>query len=144
MPASRADMTIEFEASNCVLPACVKGLIRSRIVAAIEQPVLSGDVAGMNRAEEGTGSTELRRLAEAACRILRRQFRRGFIAGLLLYLRCVADEAFQPVCGKGAGQQIVDGNVPAHRLAREACDETGQARTRAVRKPKHFDRRFDG
>src|SRR5215211_7697875 len=107
-------------------------LVRPRILPAVHQQVLAGDVARMRAAQEGAGGTEFLRRAEAAGRV-------HLGTGLELFLVALAAlggaglvGAAQAVGVEGTRQQAVDGHAMTHRDARHAGNEAGEAAPRAV------------
>ena len=104
-------------------PACSE---RPGVGAAVDQQVLRGDVAGVDRAQKRTELAELVGIAEA-------QRGDGVTCGLLdLRQRQVAslgssgEVGRQPVGGEPAGQDIVDRHALAGHGPRHAADEAGQ------------------
>src|SRR4051794_1982893 len=110
-------------------------LERARECAAVEQEVLARDVAGLRAAKVGAGIAEFLDRAEAAGRVGLGANLSELVRRLSRLLRVELEVAAQPVGLERAGQEIVDGHVLAHGLAREAGDEPGQAGARAVREP---------
>src|SRR5947207_13308275 len=98
------------EETPCLVPPQQR-LVRPRILPAVHQQVLAGDVARMRAAQEGAGGAELLRRAEAAGRV-------HLGAGLELLFVALAAlggarlvGAAQAVGVERARQQAVDGDA---------------------------------
>src|ERR1700730_15574958 len=96
---------------------------RCRVRSAVEQNVLTGDVAGMDAAQKSTGLPELRGSAESLGGNLRHGLRGrrglwfpGFLGG-------IGEAVAQALGVETARQQIIDGDV----LVREFAGHSGPA-----------------
>src|SRR5882757_2772184 len=119
-----------------------KRSVRARILPAIHQQVLAGDVARMHAAQEGAGSAEFLRRAEAAGRV-HLGARLEFVLVALAALGSARPVgAAQAVGVEGTRQQAVDGYTAAHRDASDAGDEAGEAAARTVAEAQNVDRRL--
>lgn len=113
-------------------------------MAAVEQQVLAGHVAGMDAAEKGAEGAELVGGPEAACR----NAPAALLADGLGALRRGPGGGIQGLAQalgiEGSGQQVVDRHVaPGQvRLAGQAGDEAGQAAARAIGEAENVDRRL--
>src|SRR5580704_7321681 len=117
-------------------------LIRPRVLAAVHQQVLAGDVARVRAAQEGTGRAEFLGRAEAAGRV-----RLG--AGSVLLVIALAAlggarlvGAAQAIGVERAGQQAVDGHTMTDGDTGHAGHEAGETAPRAVAQPQYVDRRL--
>ncbi|SOY55961.1 hypothetical protein CBM2585_A60166 [Cupriavidus taiwanensis] len=97
----------------------------------------------MAAAQEGAGGAELGGLAEAARRVGRGAALRHFLDAQAGLLRAAFHGLEQAVGIERAGQQVVDGDAVLRHFARDAGNEAGQARARAVGQAQHIDRRLD-
>ncbi|EMP77871.1 cell wall surface anchor family protein [Burkholderia pseudomallei MSHR1043] len=126
-------------------PARLKSVSKcAGIRAAVEQPVLPGDVARMDTAEERARRAELVRRAEALRRNFLRAPRAQLVDGRALRLRRRGERRRDPVGVEEARQQVVDRHVVLGHLAREPRDEAREPRARAVGQREHVDRRLHG
>ena len=87
----------------------------------------------MRRAEEGEVGAELFRIAVALGRAAGGALLPDLIEALAEIVEHAFDVALLRVAVEDAGQDVVDGDVAVHGLAREAGDEADEARARAVR-----------
>src|SRR6266851_6290383 len=124
------------------LPGATGRSERPRIGAAVQQPILAGDIAGLDTTQEGAGGAEFVGAAEAPSRVLLHALRRDGVGALAGALGGMGDGRAQAVGVERSGQQIVDRDVMDDGLAGDAGDETVQARTRAVGEAENVDRRF--
>src|SRR5215472_8958717 len=102
-------------------------LERTREGATVEQDVLSGDEAGLCAAQEGAKQSELLGIAEAAGGVLLGALGKQLVRRNTALVGFRFRRAAQPVGCKRSRQQAVDGHVVDDRLARNACDEAGEA-----------------
>jgi hypothetical protein len=114
------------------------------IGTAVEKQVLGRDEAGLHAAQEGAGVAEFVRRPEAAGGVGGAAAREHLGGVQALVLRPLPGGLAQAVGLEGAGQQVVDGDVVAHVLPRDAGDEAGQAGARAVGQAQDVDRRLHG
>src|SRR5690606_35256325 len=104
----------------------------ARVGAAVEQNILCVDVASMHTRQEGTALAEFFRLAETAgdldlVPLLHDLGRRG-----VGKFRGLDGGIGQPTGLERSRQQVVDRYIVWRRLTREAGNEPGQARSRAI------------
>jgi len=90
--------------------------------AAVDQKVLTRDVAGLRRAQKCAGRAELVRIAEALGGDASHTGSRDFCLAFVLLLGGLVQRATQTVGIEGAGQDIVDGDV----LVRDFARDTGE------------------
>src|SRR6202171_3488712 len=116
---------------------------RARKCAAIEQDVLPGDVACLGAAEKRASPPEFLGIAEASGRIELGAFGQQLVDRDAALLRVdLCDRAAQAVSIERSRQQAVDGDVVDYGLARNTCNESGEAGAGAVGQSKHLDRRL--
>src|SRR6266849_8059672 len=117
-------------------------LERAGIDAAVDQEILSGDVARLDAAQVGAELAELLGRAEAARRNRFLDVPPHLFDGLALLLRGELGVALQPVGPEAPREQVVDRDVVRDGLAREPRHEAGEAAARAVRQRELRDRRL--
>src|SRR5574340_945115 len=115
---------------------------RARIRPAVEQQVLAGDEAGVGAAQEGAGVAEFGRVAEAAGGIGVHARAAHLLVGLAARLGARHERGLQAIGVERPGQQVVDGDVVLHGLARQSGDEAGEPRARTVGQPENVDGRL--
>src|SRR5205823_6835938 len=105
---------------------------RPRIGAAVQQQVLAGNVTRLRAAQVGAGIAEFLDAAEAARRVRLGAGLAQLLVALAARLGVELEVRAQPVGVERAGQQVVDGHVVAHGLARQPGDEAGEAGAREL------------
>src|ERR1700753_4245922 len=106
-------------AGSSVLPGRLRSE-RARERAAVEQDVLSGDIARLGAAQECAGDTEFLRVAKTPGRIELGAFGQHLVRGDATLLGLALGGAEQAVRLERSGQQRIDRDVVDHRLAGEA------------------------
>src|SRR6267378_1629835 len=113
---------------------------RPRVGAAVQQQILAGNVTRLRAAQIGAGIAEFLDAAEAARRVRLGAGLAQLLVAPAARLGVELEVRAQPVGVERAGQQVVDGHVVAHGLARQPGDEAGEAGARAVRQAELGDR----
>src|SRR6266851_6412163 len=116
--------------------------IRTRVLAAVHQQVLAGDIARVRAAQEGAGRAEFLGRAEAAGRIHLGAGRVLIVIALAALGGARLVSAAQPIGVERTGQQAVDGDAVPDSDAGHAGHEAGEAAARAVAQPQYVDRRL--
>src|SRR5262245_32101445 len=111
-------------------------LERAGIAAAVDQQVLSGNVARMRRAEKGEIGAELFRPPIAPGRTGGGALLPDLIERLAKAIEHALDVALLRVAVEDAGQDVVDRDIAMDGLPGEACHEADKACARAVRQAK--------
>src|SRR3954470_13992398 len=109
---------------------------------AIDEEVLAGDIARLRAAQISARIAELGRVAESPGRDGLEALGGGFLFAEAARLREAGQRLARAVGEEGTGQEVVDGDVVPHGLARHAGDEAREPGAGAVRKSERRQRRF--
>src|SRR5207302_8026068 len=100
-------------------PPMIRRLERAGVAAAVDQQVLTCDVAGLRRAEVGKVRAELRRIAVTPGRARGGALAPDLVEGFAQVLEHAFDVTLLRVAVEDSWQQVVDRDIAGDRLARE-------------------------